>query len=75
MRRKGSEGLTGNRCTVFSGRGFLGLPQKGISSHRFGRSPVPFIIRAAPEKSLEAELKVAYREYPSSGSPDHFVIL
>ena len=65
MRRKRLEGLTGNRGTVFSGRGFLGLPQKGISSHCFVRSPVPFIIRAAPEKSLEDELKVAYREYPS----------
>ena len=29
---------------MFSGRGFLGLPQKGISSHLHFRSPVPFII-------------------------------
>ena len=34
--------LYGNQ--LFSGRGFLGLPQKGVSSHCFDRSLVPFIM-------------------------------
>lgn len=49
--------LTETRCTVFSGRGFLGLPQKGISSHYFCRSPVPFITRSVAEKRVSPGLR------------------
>ena len=64
-----SNDFVDKKRAVFSGRGFLGLPQKGMSSHWFFRSPVPFIITSVPSEGEETRLNVAYRFGPSPSWP------